>query len=229
MTLLRPKVMCPLGDRPLVDQAIDRFTGVTESVAVNVHAGRDLLESHLRGRVHLSFEDGEALGTAGALGHLRDWIDGRPVLVANGDTWCPQPMDALLDGWDGERIRILVVGTDTFAAGVAVAGSLLPWRDVVDVPAKPRGLTPIWLRAAEAGRVDTVRLGDDVPCADCGTPAAYLAANLQRSGGESVVGIDAVVEGTIERCVVWPGAVVRPHEHLVDAIRADDHTTVLVR
>jgi hypothetical protein len=52
---------------------------------------------------------------------------------------------------------------------------------------------------------------------------------LQRSGGESVVGIDAVVEGTIERCVVWPGAVVRPHEHLVDAIRADDHTTVLVR
>src|SRR5262245_63276981 len=95
LTLLRPKVMCPLGDRPLVDHAIDRFVGATDAVAVNVHAGRDLLESHLEGQVHLSFEDERPLGTAGALGHLRDWIAGRPVLVANGDTWCPQPLDGL--------------------------------------------------------------------------------------------------------------------------------------
>jgi NDP-sugar pyrophosphorylase family protein len=238
LTLLRPKVLCPLGDRPLVDHAIDRFAGVTDSVAVNIHAGRELLESHLAGRVHLSFEDDEALGTAGALGHLRDWIARRPVLVVNGDTWCPRNVDALLDGgdsgdgtdgWDGERIRVLVVGTDSFRAGVPVAGALMPWRDVAGIPAEPRGLTPIWLRAAEVGRVEPVRLDDGIPWADCGTPARYLAANLQWSGGKSVIGADAVVDGRIERSVVWPGAVVRRQEHLVDAIRADDRITVLVR
>jgi NDP-sugar pyrophosphorylase family protein len=229
LTVLRPKVLCPLGDRPLVDHAIDRFRGVTGSVAVNVHHGRAALEAHLAGRVHVSIEEERALGTAGALGHLRDWIDGRPVLVANGDTWCPQTMGALVDGWDGERIRVLVVGTESFRAGVPVAGALLPSRDVEGIPSEPLGLTPIWLRAAEKGRVDALRLDDGIPWADCGTPASYLAANLQWSGGESVIGAGAVVEGTVERCVLWPGTFVRPNEHLVDAIRADDHMTVLVR
>jgi NDP-sugar pyrophosphorylase family protein len=222
--------LCPLGDRPLVDHALDRFAGVTTSVAVNVHAGRDQLESHLAGRVHLSFEEEEALGTGGALGHMRDWIAGRPVLVVNGDTWCLQSVDVLLEpGWDGERIRVLVVGTDSFRAGVAVAGALLPWSDVAGIPAEPLGLTPIWLRAAEEGRVESLRLDDGVPWADCGTPASYLAANLNWSGGSSVVGAGAVVEGTVERSVLWPDAVVHRHEHLVDAIRADDRITVLVR
>ena len=241
LTLLRPKVLCPLGDRPLVDHAIDRFAGVTDSVAVNIHADREQFESHLAGRVHLSFEENEVLGTAGALGHMRDWIAGRPLLVVNGDTWCPQSVDVLLgagagregrDGredWDGERIRVLVVGTDIFRSGVPVAGALLPWSDVAGIPAEPSGLTPIWLRAAEEDRLEPVRLDEGIPWADCGTPASYLGANLQWSGGESVIGASAVVEGGVERCVIWPGAVVHPHEHLVDAVRADDRMTVLVR
>jgi NDP-sugar pyrophosphorylase family protein len=229
LTNLRPKVLCPLGDRPLVDHALARFDGVTSTVAVNVHGFRHLIEAHLAGRLHLSFEDDRLLGTAGALGNLRDWIAGRPVLVVNGDTWCPQPMDLLLEGWDGERIRVLVVGVDQFAPGVAVAGALLPWSDVAAIPAEPLGLTPIWIRAAEAGRVETIRLDDSVPWADCGTPARYLAANLQWSGGESVIGRGAIVDGAVDRCVVWPGGYVRPGEHLVDAIRAHENFTVLVR
>jgi NDP-sugar pyrophosphorylase family protein len=228
LTRLRPKALCPVGDRPLVDHAIDRFSGVTESVAVNVHAGRDLLEAHLAGRVHQSIEDGEALGTAGALGHMKDWISGRPVLVVNGDTWCPQSLAVLVDGWDGESIRMLVAGVDRFAAGVPVAGVLMPWRDVVDIPAEPRGLTPLWLRADEERRVQSVRLDDEVSFVDCGTPRSYLRANLLWSGGQSVIGDGAVVDGVVERSVVWPGAVVHSHEHLVDAVRAD-HLTVLIR
>lgn len=231
LTRLRPKVLCPLGDRALIDHAIERFDGVTQSLAVNVHAGRAQVESHLADRVHLSFEDDrpEPLGTAGALGRLRDWIASRPVLVANGDTWCPQSMAVLLDGWDGERIRVLVSRAERFAPGVPIAGCVLPWRDVVDIPAEPRGLTPIWLRAAAEGRLDSVRLDDEVPWADCGTPASYLAANLTWSGGESVVGARASVEGTVDRCVVWPDAEVRRGEHLVNAIRATRRVTVLVR
>jgi hypothetical protein len=146
----------------------------------------------------------------------------------NGDTWCPQSLDVLVDGWDGETIRVLVAGVDRFAAGVPVAGSLLPWRDVAGIPAAPRGLTPLWLRADGEGRVESVRLDDAVPFADCGTPRSYLAANLRWSGGQSVIGDGAVVGGTVDRSVVWPGAFVHPHEHLVDAIRAD-HLTVLIR
>jgi hypothetical protein len=49
------------------------------------------------------------------------------------------------------------------------------------------------------------------------------------SEGRPVIGQGAVVRGTLERSVVWPGAYVGPDEHLVDAIRADAHHTVLVR
>jgi N-acetyl-alpha-D-muramate 1-phosphate uridylyltransferase len=52
---------------------------------------------------------------------------------------------------------------------------------------------------------------------------------LAASGGASVVGAAATVDGEVDRCVIWPGAPVRRGEHLHDAIRADERTTVLVR
>jgi NDP-sugar pyrophosphorylase family protein len=69
----------------------------------------------------------------------------------------------------------------------------------------------------------------DGPFVDCGTPAEYLEANLTASGGESVVGEGAEIGGSIDRCVVWSGAVVWPGEALTRAIRPDETTTVLVR
>src|SRR5437016_5112837 len=108
LTSLRPKVLCPVGDHSLVDHALERFRGVTDSVAVNVHHHRGMLESHLARKVHLSIEEPAALGTAGAIGLLREWIDHRPVIVVNGDTYCPSSVGSLLDGWDGARIRVLV-------------------------------------------------------------------------------------------------------------------------
>src|SRR5688500_13503964 len=83
LTLFRPKALCPVNNVPLVDLAVGRVQAATPSVAVNVHHGRGQLERHLAGRVHLSVEEEEPLGTAGALGRLREWIDGRPVLVHN--------------------------------------------------------------------------------------------------------------------------------------------------
>ena len=35
-----------------------------------------------------------------------------------------------------------------------------------------------------------------------------------------MIGEGAVVEGSVERCVVWPGAYVGPREHLVEVVRA---------
>ena len=75
--------------------------------------------------------------------------------------------------------------------------------------------------------METVRW--DGPCLDCGTPARYLAANLAASGGMSVIGPGASVDGEVVRSVVWEGAGVRAGERLVDAVRASDDVTVLVR
>lgn len=230
LTRLRPKVLCPVGDRPLVDHAIERFASSTSSVAVNIHHGRDLLESHLAGRVHLSIEEAEPFGTAGALGALRDWIDSRPSLVANGDTWCPTPMARLVDGWDGERIRILVHGTSELKPGVRIAGALMPWTVVRLLEPVPSGLyRQVWAPAEREGRLDVVAIGADEPCVDCGTPSEYLRANLAWSGGESVIGAGASVQGEVTESVLWPGAVVHEGEHLCRAIRAHDRTTVIVR
>ena len=230
LTRLRPKALCPVGDVPLVDLAIGRVRAVTGAVAVNVHHGRAALEAHLDGRVHVSVEDDEALGTAGALGRLREWIDGRPTVVVNGDAWTEAALAPLLDGWDGERVRVLTVGGADVSPTMRVAGALLPWADVRGLAPVPTGLWEVsWAPAAAAGRVEAVPVAPGTPFVDCGTPAAYLAANLAASGGESVVGAGAVVDGTVERSVVWPGAVVRRGERLVDAIRAGDRLTVLVR
>src|SRR5207237_1795084 len=154
-------------------------------------------------------------------------------LVTNADAWHPpDAIDALVAGWDGERVRLLVVddecSTNGFGPGSRVVGALHPWADVRALTSEPSGLYErSWARHHEVGDLDVV--WHRGPFVDCGTPAAYLKANLMASGGEPVIGPGASVEGTLLRSVVWPGAVVRQGEVLVDAIRADDLITVLVR
>jgi hypothetical protein len=227
LTLLRPKVLCPVGDGPLIDHALGRLSSVTDDVAVNVHESQPTLAAHLDGRAHVSIERGEALGTAGGVAGLRSWIDGRAVVVVNGDTWCPGGLEHLVDGWDGERIRILVVGDEPFGPTSRIAGSLMPWSVVAELPITPSGLWEVsWRQALAEGRIDAV--AHHGPFVDCADVVDYLRANLAAAGG-SVVGAGAVVEGRLEESVVWPGAVVRAGEHLRRAIRTDGGTTVLVR
>jgi NDP-sugar pyrophosphorylase family protein len=231
LTRQRPKALCPVGEVPLVDLALERLAPVaagTEAVAVNVHHHRELVEAHLRGRAHLSIEAPEPLGTAGALGQLRGWLDGRAALVVNADAWCPGSVAPLVEGWDGERLRVLVVGADHLGPEGAVAGAVLPWSEVARLRPEPSGLWEVSWRAALAdGRLEAVR--HDGPFVDCGTPERYLEANLQASGGGSVVGAGALVEGRVVRSVVWPGEVVGVDELLVDAVRHDGGRTLLVR
>ncbi|HEX4866069.1 MAG TPA: sugar phosphate nucleotidyltransferase [Acidimicrobiales bacterium] len=230
LSRLRPKPLCPVGGVPLVDLAVERAgsAGVGD-VAVNVHHGREAMEAHLAGRdVHVSIEEREALGTAGALGRLRDWIAGAAALVLNADAWCPGSLSPFLAGWDGERVRLLLVGTPTLEPTSQVAAALMPWSVVEHLAPQPSGLYETsWRPAQAAGRLEVV--AHDRPFVDCGTPAQYLAANLQSSGGASVIGEGAVVEGRLDRCVVWDGARVEPSEELSCAVRTDRAVTVLVR
>jgi hypothetical protein len=181
-----------------------------------------------------------ALGTGGALGRLRDWIAGRDVLLVNADAYLTgegersepgrgnpsRVLATLVEGWDRQRCRLLVAPTDGAGDFVDaghrvryVGACLLPWHLVERLDATPSGLYEVlWRGERAAGRLDLVR--HPGTAIDCGTPADYLRANLHASGGRSVVGVGAVVEGELERCVVWAGAYVGPDEHLVECIRA---------
>lgn len=228
LTRHRPKALCPVGNVALLDLALERVHSVVATAAVNVHHGREQLEAHLDGRAHLSIEEERPLGTAGALGQLRGWLDGRGAVVVNADAWCPGTLTRLVDDWDRERVRLLVVGDTDLHPGSRIAGCLLPWAAVAALEPVPSGLYEVcWRPWAERGTVEVIR--HDGPFVDCGTPADYLAANLASSGGHPVIGDGATVDGFVERSVVWPRAVVHADEALVDAVRTDTGITVLVR
>jgi N-acetyl-alpha-D-muramate 1-phosphate uridylyltransferase len=254
LTALRPKPLCPVGNQALIDRSLDQVRRVTPLVAVNLHHGRAALEAHLdaweggpdsigseteaalgRRAVHRSIEAPHPLGTAGALARLRPWIDGRGALVVNADGWSDADLVALADGWDGERVRVLMSvpadgwptdgraeGSPEFGPAVGLVASLLPWSQVSRLPPEPSGLyEAMWRRAHAEGRLDAVvHHGRFV---DCGRPADYLRANRLaldespgtvefvaggiRQGG-SIVGPGALVDGRVERSVVGAGAVV---------------------
>lgn len=229
LTDLRAKALCPVNNVPLVDHALARVRPVASGVACNVHHRWEQLVAHLSDRVHVSVED-EPLETAGALGRLRGWIDGRHVLVCNADVWHPDDLAGLLGGWDRERVRLLTVrdlDRPDFGNRRYSGAALVPWMVVRDLPAERLGLyravfEPHWQR----GALELVN--SQAPFFDCGTPHDYLAANLAASGGLSVVGDGAVVLGELKRSVVWPGARVERGERLVEAIRANADVTVQV-
>jgi NDP-sugar pyrophosphorylase family protein len=228
LTDLRPKALCPVDNVALVDLALARARSVAAEVAVNVHHGRAQMEQHLAGRAHMSVEEPEALGTAGALGLLRDWIAGRPVVVVNSDVWARYQLSELTEGWERDRVRLLMVqGSDGRGFGpLSYAGAaLMPWSAVTGLEPTPSGLFEVsWRKLAADDQIDLVTTTRRF--IDCGTPADYLAANMAASGGSSVVGPGAIVEGELVRSVVWPEGVVAPGERLVDSIRVGAELTV---
>lgn len=226
LTDVRPKPLCTVAGRPLLDWALDRVTPHADEVAVNLHHHPEQMLAALADRdVHPSHEQPEALGTAGALGHLRGWIDGRAVLLTNADAWYPAGaavvIDGLVAGWDGERPRLLCVPSrrGDFGDLRYVGTALLPWWSVRDLPDCPAGLYEVsWAALHDGGRLDLVAA--DLDAVDCGTPGDYLRANLAASAGRPVIEDGAVVEGELVRSVVWAGEIVHAGERLVGAIRA---------
>lgn len=236
LSSILPKPLCPVGNVALVHLALDRLVGAGADPAVNVHHHAELIASAVAGRAHVSHEVDGALGTAGGVGNLAGWIDGRPALVVNADTWTRGSPAALLEDWDGERIRVLVPGGGPFGPRSAVTGTLLPWSVVATLPTTPAGLyETVWRDAAATGRLEVV--ADPSEHRDCGTVRRLLDANMAAiaaDGVESIVGpgavvsgsvhasvvaAGAVVEGSVENCVLGPGTSVAHGETLRDAIR----------
>jgi NDP-sugar pyrophosphorylase family protein len=237
-----PKALCPIGNVSLLDLALRRLGGLgfagRRQLAVNASYLGDQVVAAVGDRARLSVEE-RPLGTSGALGRLRDWIDGRGVLVCNTDAYLAGgDLTALLADWDGHGTRMLVVpapaGVRGEFSGRCFAGlSLLPWHRVRDLTDDPGDLVrTVWRPAEAAGELTLV----DFPGTylDTGTPPDYLAANLHTTRGgtllhpdavvtgvvrHAVVGAGAIVRGRVERAVIWPGAEVAGDEVVVDAIR----------
>ena len=258
LTDLLPKALCPVGNVALLDLALARLSGLglagPGTVAVNACYLADQVVAHVGDRAHLSVEPDGPLGTAGGVARLRDWISGRGLLVGNADGYLTDParepgkdIAALLDGWDGETVRLLTKplppGDTGGFSGRRFAGfSLLPWRVVRALQDEHGELVRRAWRPAEAdGRLELMAYGGVY--IDTGTAADYLAANLHAAGGrsvidpaaqidgvvvESVIGAGARVRGSVRRSVLWPGAEVAPGEVLTDAVRAAGGLTVQV-
>lgn len=179
----RPKVLCQVGGVALIDRNIADVAPHASSIAVNAHHHRQLLVAHLRRRwplVHVSVEEPEALGTAGAIGQLRGWLNGRDALVVNGDGYRTGSLDALVAGWDRARPRLLVVRDDRrgdFGPWRFAGASLLPWDAAARLEPVPSGLYEACWRSFE--REDALELIEHRGLfIDCGTPADYLRANF---------------------------------------------------
>jgi hypothetical protein len=170
-----PKPLLEVGGRTLLDQALDRVAAAVPldpaDVAVNAHWLADQIAAHVDGRVHLSVEQPEALGTAGAVGQLRDWLAGRDLLVTNGDAWYgPAPdVPGLVADWDGQQPRLLVTRDEQrpdFEGRWRFAGvSLLPWEWATRLAPVPSGLyEEVW------SQTPVELVATDVVFVDCGTP-----------------------------------------------------------
>jgi MurNAc alpha-1-phosphate uridylyltransferase len=219
-----PKALCPVGNVPLLDLALDRLARLgyagPADVAVNACYLADQIVAAVRdeqpsrpGRAHVSIEPGpRPLGTSGGLARLRDWIAGRGVLVANADAYLAGgDLRPLLEGWDGHTVRLLgvpaVPGTRPEFGPYRFAGaSLLPWHRVAALAEEHSDLVhTVWRPAEKAGELTVVEYPGTY--LDTGTPHTYLAANLHAAGpGGLLVADDAIVTGTATEAVIGAGA-----------------------
>jgi MurNAc alpha-1-phosphate uridylyltransferase len=170
----RPKPLLTVGETTLLDAALDRVATVVrispETVAVNAHWLAEQIVAYVDGRVHVSVEQPEALGTAGAVGAIHGWLGDRDLLIANGDVWWSAMPDlqSFVDEWDRKRPRLLVVADDErpdFEGRWRFAGlSLLPGEVASALQPVPSGLyEEVWSRT----EIDLVPA--DLTFIDCGT------------------------------------------------------------
>lgn len=196
-----PKPLLTVDNEELLDHALGNAARFTSKVAVNAHYLAGLVEAFLAGRgVHVSFEP-ELLGTAGAVGAIRDWLAGDDLLILNSDTWLEAVPDDFVDSWDRQRPRLLVkdVGRPSdFGTLRFIGASLLPGTIAGSLAATPSGLYErVWL----PGRDSLDLVVTDVAAFDCGTPEEFLRANLAVSGGSPVIHPTAHPGGPVRRSV----------------------------
>jgi MurNAc alpha-1-phosphate uridylyltransferase len=174
LTDTTPKPLLPIGATTLLDAMIARLASVVpvtaQTLAVNAHWLAPQIVDHVAGRAHVSVEEPEALGTAGAVAAIAGWR-------AGGDVDLP----GFVSGWDRIRPRLLVVADEIrpdFEGRWRFAGiSLLPAALAEVLRPVPSGLyETVW------SRVPLDLVPTTVTFVDCGTVGDYEHARDLAAG-----------------------------------------------
>jgi N-acetyl-alpha-D-muramate 1-phosphate uridylyltransferase len=204
LTVDTPKALCPVGGRLLLERALANVVDL--DCAINAHHLADQVERWVDGRWHLSVEP-ELLGSAGALGRLKGWIDGRDVVVVNADAVHDVDVGPLASASGLSFLVADPLGT-AFHPRLSVVACRIPWTMVRNLASHPHGLyEQVWRPAAARGEATVIATG--APFFDCGTPAQYLAAHEWITGESICRWPDARRVGPqIRRAIVTPRRIV---------------------
>jgi NDP-sugar pyrophosphorylase family protein len=102
LTHFLPKPLLPVAGRPVVEHTLARLKAVgCEAVAVNLHHLGESIRRRLgeawEGMPIATSEERELLGTLGALGPLRSFVEAADlILLVNGDSLCRWPLRRLV-------------------------------------------------------------------------------------------------------------------------------------
>lgn len=178
LTDTRPKPLIEVAGQTLLDRAIalGRAAGVSR-IVVNTHYLGHMIANHLAGQeISLSHEPGPVLETGGGLRAALPLLDPGPILTLNPDVvWTgPNPLSALIAGWDGARMDALLTlipldraiarqGGGDFALDadnrltrqgdfVYAGAHLLNPATLADIPEQVFSLNRVWNRIIAQGR-----------------------------------------------------------------------------
>jgi len=124
LTLERPKPLIAVGEKTMLDHALDRLADAgVETAVVNAHYRGEMIEAHLKGRtapkIVISHED-TLLETGGGVKKALPHLGKEPVFVVNADIlWLDGPQQALkraASHWDPERMDALLLLMSTTKA-----------------------------------------------------------------------------------------------------------------
>jgi N-acetyl-alpha-D-muramate 1-phosphate uridylyltransferase len=113
-----PKPLVQVGDRALIDHALDRLVKAgVDTAVVNVHYLAGQIRAHLRQRrrptIIISDERGELLETGGGVKRALPLLGQRPFFVLNSDSlWIEHRKSNLAlmqEAWDPHRMDILLL------------------------------------------------------------------------------------------------------------------------
>ncbi len=208
---------------------------------------------HCRGVTLRYYEETEPLGTAGALPLFADFLGDEPFLVLSGDVCMQTDLRKLLAFHrekDAEATLMLARAADPREYGVVLCDEQGRVTRFVEKPSWAQALTDavnagiyvlspallrlipkgrpydfsrdLFPRLLASGRALFAMVGEGSWC-DIGDPAAYLAANLQHSGGRTVRGEGCSISdsASVQRSVLWDGVTVESGAVVREAILCD--------
>lgn len=131
LTAARPKPLIPVLGSSVLRRTLERLESAgCEAAAVNLHhRGRDIVEAigERIGELTIRYSwEEEIRGTFGALAPLKEFFEGREIVVVNGDSICRWPFEALLRrhrraGADATLLLAARPDPRRFGGGVAVS------------------------------------------------------------------------------------------------------------